>query len=193
MGFTIFTREQVTPREIVSHGAMRDELILNEGPPPAYPAGSSVFYAPPALDIYSSDPAARRVLLNDPNGTATGADIFAAFPLIREPKAAEIRAEGSKRLRSLAGPYSEEEREGWESQKQQARAWLANPETRIPTVSAMATTRGIPVDVMVDKIMENVFLYETAYGQIVGTQQALLDQIYAATDYGAMLAINWPN
>jgi len=79
MNYTIFVRDQVTPRRHPS-GAP------NMGPPPVYPAGGGLFYAPPSLDVYSDDQNARRVLCSDPYGTATMAEIMAAFPLILNAK-----------------------------------------------------------------------------------------------------------
>lgn len=80
MNYTIFTRVQVIPREIVSHGATSDVWVLNPGSPPVYPAEATLLYTPDDLDIYSADPLKRRVLLADPNGTATFANVTAAFP-----------------------------------------------------------------------------------------------------------------
>jgi len=87
MNYTIFTREQVTPRlKSVAGPFSGARVVLNPGDPPAYPPGAAVFYAPPQLDIYSDDPAARRVLLADPAGVAALEQILAAFPLILAAK-----------------------------------------------------------------------------------------------------------
>ena len=192
MGFTIFTREQVTPREIISHGALRDELVLNEGLPPVYPAGSSVFYTPSNLDIYSSDPTVRRVLLNDPNGTATDSDVLAAFPGLRDNMAANIRIEGSHHLLALAAPYSPEERETWIQQQREAEEWLVNNSAAAPMVRAMAAARGITVAELVSRIMENVNLFRAAAGQVLGIQQGLIDRIYTTGSVTELLSITWP-
>lgn len=79
-GFTILTRDQVVPKTIMVQGVGKLVAALNPGPPPAYPAGASLIYQPDDLDIYSADPNLRRVLLADPNGKATFAEIIAAFP-----------------------------------------------------------------------------------------------------------------
>lgn len=192
MPYTIFTPPAITPAMILRPTLEGSQRLVENPEQVAIPTGCQAVHYPTGYNRFSDDPAARSILLRDPDGKATGMEIFAAFPGIRLLKDAAIRVEGGKRLRNLATPYGPEEREGWESQKQQARAWLADNTTSVPTITAMATTRGIDVETMVNKIMQNVALYETAYGQIVGEQQRLLDLVYAATDYDSMMAINWP-
>lgn len=190
MGYLIFSFDPITPRQVERPGVLGPEIIDNPAQV-VIPSGASLIYMPETYDRFSSDPEQRKMLLSFPGGTASYADILAAFPDIRAGKEQAIRLEGGQRLKALATPYGPEEREGWESQKQQARTWLADPTTPTPTITAMATARGITIEAMVTKIMENVVLYETAYGQIVGEQQRLLDLVYAATDYDAMMAISW--
>ena len=152
----------------------------------------NITYKPETFDPFSADEGNRKILLTDPQGTTTSAEIFATFPAIREPKEKEIRLEGGKRLEALAAPYGPEERESWATQQREARAWLVDNTAATPMLSAMATARGITLAVMVGKVMENVALFEAAAGQILGQQQALLDQVYAVTDFDIMWATAWP-
>jgi hypothetical protein len=86
-GYTIFTREQVSPKFKVVPGPRSTSVtMLNAGNKPFYPGGASLNYSPPDLNIYSDNPLKRRELLSDPNGTATIEQILAAFPLILEIK-----------------------------------------------------------------------------------------------------------
>lgn len=191
MNYTIFLYPQVTPRYITVHGPTSDETVLNPGGNPGYPVEATLLYSPPDFDKYSDGN--RYQLLLDPHGKATSAEIFVTFPDIREPKAQEIRTAGAVRLLALTTPYSAEERESWANQQKEAEAWTLNNSAPVPMITAMATARGITIAVMVGKIMDNVDLFRAAAGQILGTQQALLDQIYAATDFDTMRAITWPN
>lgn len=192
MGYTIFTREQVIPRTKTVPGPFgQARIVPNNGPAPQYPVGSNIVYTPENFDIYSSNPVDRQVLLSDPNGTATAAEIFTAFPFIRTPKELEIRAEGGRRLEALASPYGPEERETWTTQQREAREWLADNAANVPMITALARYRGITISELVSRIMENVGLFETASGVILGQQQGLLDSIYAATDYDQLQAITW--
>lgn len=105
-----------------------------------------------------------------------------------------IRIEGSKRLSDIASPYLPEERDTWPTQLAEATAWLANNTAPTPMVDALAAARGIPKADLITKIMGNADLFRTASGNILGQQQALLDQIDAlpldATD-AQIRAIDW--
>lgn len=193
MNYTIFMLPQVLERTITVPGAGDSYVTKPNIPKRVYPSGTSLHYEPATLDIYSADSAKRRVLLNDPTGTATSADIFAAFPEIREPKAMEIRAEGSRRLLALANPYSAEERETWITQQREAEAWLLDNSAPTPMLDAMATNRGITKAVLVGKIMENVGLFRTVAGSILGEQQRLLDLVYGTASFDSMQAVSWEN
>ncbi len=103
-----------------------------------------------------------------------------------------IRAEGSSRLQAIAAPYSEEERESWHKQEKEARAWLEDSSVSTPLLSAMAASRGISLEDMVLKVMENVETFEQASGAILGTQQKLLDELAAAQTLEEIEAIAWP-
>lgn len=139
----------------------------------------------------AAEPARRTRVYDDSAGTATSQELFAACPQIRASKEREIRAEGAKRLSAMAAPYTAAERETWATQQREARAWLLDPAAPVPMISAMAAVRGLTLAVMVEKIMENVALFEAASGYILGLQQRLLDRIEAETDFAALLAIRW--
>jgi len=105
----------------------------------------------------------------------------------------QIRSEGSHRLQAIAAPYSDEERESWHKQEKEARAWLGDPTVSTPLISAMASSRGITLEDMVLKVMENVELFEQAAGAILGTQQKLLDELAVAQTLEEIEAISWPD
>lgn len=92
MGFRIFILPQVISRFTTVHGAFdtteQQETVI---PEPSYPAGCQVVYKP-ELDMYSRDDTDRRVLLSDPAGTATNAEIEAAFPLYLKSQMDVVRA-----------------------------------------------------------------------------------------------------
>ena len=96
----------------------------------------------------------------------------------RRVQAAVIRARSSAALVAIAAPYTTEERETWKTQEEEARMWTADPDAPCPMVRAMATARGIGMELMVAKILKNAGLFRTASGQILGQQQAELDSLY---------------
>lgn len=97
MNYTIFTIPQVTPRFVSVHGPYGDIQAPNTQPT-VYPAGTTLTYEPPNLDVWSDDPALRKVLLADPNGTATFADITASFPLYLSTLMSVVRMECQRHI-----------------------------------------------------------------------------------------------
>ena len=115
-------------------------------------------------------------------------------PSLEDTRAAKeraLRTEGGRRLTAMAAPYREAETKTWDTQQREARAYLADSAAPTPMLSAMASIRGIALAEMVAKVMENVALFETAAGQILGRQQALLDQLAAAATVAEIEAIGW--
>lgn len=140
------------------------------------------------------NPALRTLVVKTDGNSSSNADLFSACPQIREYRKAEIRAEGDRRLKLLASPYMDGERETWANQMKEAEAYLFDPvNTQTPMLSAMAAARGITIPDLVGKVWENVTLFRQASGQILGLQQKLLDDIDKATDFAALLAIGWGN
>lgn len=86
MNYTIFTLPQVLERTITVPGPGDSTVARPNIPERVYPPGTSFIYGPPDMDIYSTDAEHRKVLLQDPAGTAGMAEIMAAFPLILDIK-----------------------------------------------------------------------------------------------------------
>jgi hypothetical protein len=192
-GYTIFTRDQITPASITVYGVDGPETRNNPGTPPVYP-GTFQRRICAARDLYSPLAADRAEVWVDSAGNIPTDDaaLFAACPQIRDTKRAEIRAEGDRRLGALATPYMLHERETWATQKEEATAWTANNAAPIPMVSNMAAARGITVAELMAKIMENVNLFTTSSGAILGEQQFLLDWIDREQSFDTLLTIGWP-
>jgi hypothetical protein len=190
-GYTIRELPQIG-KYVVVPGAYGPVQRLNQGPATVDPPGyHGIIYEPPGFDRYSTDPASRRQLLDDAGGTATSAEIFAAFPGIRIWKGDQVRREGARRLEQLVQPYTAAERESWSVQMQEAEAYLADPEAAVPLIATMAQARGITTAELVAKIRENMQLYRLVAGEILGRQQYLLDWIDRETDFSVFLGISW--
>lgn len=191
MNYAIFTPPSITPATVIRPAPQGGDMQVENPEQIILPAGASVVYTPPNYSRFSGVAPNRTLLLAISTGTATGAEIFAAFPDIREPKALEIRAEGAKRLRAMAYPYTDEEQKTWVTQQSQALEYVADNTAPCVTIRNMATTRGVALADMVSRILGNATAFEPYIGTVLGQQQRLLDQIYAATDYDSMLNISW--
>ena len=106
-------------------------------------------------------------------------------------KALEIRGVAAGQMESIAAPYLPQERASWDTQLKEADTYTANNAAPTPLLTSMATARGITVAILVTKVYENANLYRTAIGAILGKQQGLLDQVYAATTIEAVEAISF--
>lgn len=87
MGYRIYTPAQITPATVTRKGLLEGETREIENPERVVvPSSTAIFYTPPDYDRFSADPQKRTVLLSDPAGTATIAEIKAAFPSILDAK-----------------------------------------------------------------------------------------------------------
>jgi hypothetical protein len=189
-GYTVAVWQQIQPTYITVSRFGAEQIVLNRGTPPARQLTWSKKICE-ARDPYSTDPLLRSEVWEDSAGTATSADLFAACPQIRKLKTDEIREAGAARLSAMANPYRSAERETWATQQREARTWLNDHNAAVPMISAMAAERGLNLQEMVDKIMENVALFEAGSGQILGQQQRLLDQIAVETDFEVLEKLTW--
>jgi hypothetical protein len=189
-GYSVYVAPLI-PEFVTVNGPYGSELWPNSAEF-AVPAGYGPEYCRPGnYSPFATDPARRTRVFIDSAGTATSSDIFAACSSIKDNKRREIRYEGTRRLLALAAPYTAEERESWPQQKEEALEFQGNPLCTCAMIRNMASSRGIPVDIMAGKILENADLFKAIAGQILGLQQRLLDRIDAATEISELSAITW--
>jgi hypothetical protein len=105
----------------------------------------------------------------------------AMIEVVRLNKVADIRRIGAEKLESLASPYTPQERTTWITQEEEAYRWLNDNSAQTPMISRMATVRGITIQSMIDKILENAVLFKEVSGLILGTQQKLIVDIYSVS------------
>ena len=89
----------------------------------------------------------------------------------------EIRTRYDQLLNSVVKPYVATERETWFTQLKEADEYLADNTVATPMLSAIATARGISVELLVTKIKENDTAFRSAAGTLLGQQQAELDAL----------------
>ena len=63
----------------------------------------------------------------------------------------------------------------------EARAYAADPTASTPLLSALATTRGIPLPDLVERVLAKADAFAVASGSIIGQRQALEDRLDACT------------
>ncbi|WP_051609507.1 hypothetical protein [Fodinicurvata fenggangensis] len=114
------------------------------------------------------------------------------FEQVRTMKLAQIRAACDRACAGLKAPYSATEMQTWERQERQARAFIDDSNADTPLLDELATKRGLSRQEMADKIIAKANAFETAAAEAIGTQQALEDQVDAATTVAEIEGITWP-
>lgn len=87
--------------------------------------------------------------------------------------------------------YPPTEVESWDKQEKEAREFLLNNNAPAIIVRAIASARGIPVEVLAQRIVDKADQYGEVVGNLIGTRQMLEDQIETATEEN-IDSITWP-
>lgn len=78
----------------------------------------------------------------------------------------------------LAG-YPQTEIESFYRQEKEALAWQADHNTSTPMLSQIARVRGVPLDMLISKVIEKSSQFAVAIGIIIGQRQAFEDRLLA--------------
>lgn len=78
----------------------------------------------------------------------------------------------------LAG-YPQTEIESFYRQEKEALAWRADNNADTPMLKQVARVRGVPFDVLVEKVVEKASQFAVAIGLIIGKRQAFEDRLLA--------------
>jgi len=89
----------------------------------------------------------------------------------RDEKRHAIDDEFSKLIAGIKAGYSPDEIQSWPQQERQAQEWSANNAAPALLLRAMAAGRGVPINILVDKILINSAAYSQLYGGALGECQ----------------------
>lgn len=109
----------------------------------------------------------------------------------RKHKLAKINAACEAELSALQSTYPQSEVLSWDKQEREARAFVENPATPVPLISALAAAREVDPADLVDWIILKADAYTDAVGAALGKRQKLEDQLAALTDWEDMAEIHW--
>lgn len=108
-----------------------------------------------------------------------------------EAKIAELFTQGKENLlatlankadtlkSSLLVGYPQTEIESFYRQEKEALAWKADNKVDTPMLKQIARVRGVPFDVLVEKVIEKASQFAVAIGLIIGQRQAFEDRLLA--------------
>lgn len=124
------------------------------------------------------------------SGDATTADVWASVQAgsigayaPATPTAADVRAEGQRRLELIGSTFLEGERETFNTQEAEATAWTADNTASTPMIDAMIAQSGDAKADLVGRILANAAALKVASGAIIGAQTAILAMDPVPTDY----------
>lgn len=80
---------------------------------------------------------------------------------------------------SLLAGYPQTEIESFYRQEKEALAWQADHNTPTPMLSQIARVRGVPLDMLINKVIEKSAQFAVAIGIIIGQRQAFEDRLVA--------------
>lgn len=83
-------------------------------------------------------------------------------------------------MRRLVYAYPEQEIQSWAQQVKEAEAYTQDNNSPTPLLSSIATARGVPLPLLVQKILEKMKAYAEASGVIIGQKQAIEDLLEQA-------------
>lgn len=78
---------------------------------------------------------------------------------------------------SLLAGYPQTEIESFYRQEKEALAWQANHNTATPMLSQIARVRGVPLEILIEKVIEKSAQFAVAIGIIIGQRQAFEDRL----------------
>ena len=78
---------------------------------------------------------------------------------------------------SLLVGYPQTEIESFYRQEKEALAWQADHNTPTPMLSQIARVRGVPLDILISKVIEKSAQFAVAIGIIIGQRQAFEDRL----------------
>ena len=90
---------------------------------------------------------------------------------------------------SLLVGYPQTEIESFYRQEKEALAWKADNKADTPMLKQVARVRGVPFDVLVEKVIENASQFAVAIGLIIGQRQAFEDRLLATKTLEELTAL----
>jgi hypothetical protein len=126
------------------------------------------------------------------NGTAWVKDeakIVELFIQRKEALLATLANKADTLKSSLLVGYPQTEIESFYRQEKEALAWKADNKADTPMLKQIARVRGVPFDVLVEKVIEKASQFAVAIGLIIGQRQAFEDRLLATKTLEELTAL----
>lgn len=103
----------------------------------------------------------------------------ALFTQQKESLLNKLAGKADQLKNSLLAGYPQTEIESFYRQEKEALAWQANHNTATPMLSQIARVRGVPLEILIEKVIEKSAQFAVAIGIIIGQRQAFEDRLLA--------------
>lgn len=190
--YKLFVQPQIVPQFVQVWGAGELVWVLNlEG---LLPLPANVVYKPDGWNDnrYLPDPAGRTLLYQTAGEGDSDAAIFAALPHLRAWKEKLLRADGDYRIKQLDGVYLSGEKATWPNQREEAARWGGDGFQSTPFCDMIAAAAGIPREEYIATVKASIGPYDASVTAILGTQIALIRDMYAADTVAEVVEAAWP-
>lgn len=101
----------------------------------------------------------------------------------------ELSDKADKIKNDLLAGYPQTEIESFYRQEKEALAWRADNNAETPMLKQVAMVRGVPFDVLVEKVIEKASQFAVAIGLIIGQRQAFEDRLLATNTLEELTAL----
>lgn len=101
----------------------------------------------------------------------------------------ELSDKADKIKNDLLAGYPQTEIESFYRQEKEALAWRADNNAETPMLKQVAMVRGVPFDVLVEKVIEKASQFAVAIGVIIGQRQAFEDRLLATKTLEKLTAL----
>jgi len=92
-------------------------------------------------------------------------------PGVAALKKAKVAAKYTQQAESMLAGYEQYERDTFQIQETEALAYKTDSTANVPMITAIANTRGISIETLVDKILAKSDRFKVAVGTIMGAKQ----------------------
>ena len=106
-------------------------------------------------------------------------------------KLVDLNAGCERVLSTLTASYPPGELQSWPQQVKEAADLSADPQAATPLLSAIATARGLTIEVLVERVLVKAEAYAQLSGSAIGRRQALEDLLALAQTMEDVGAIVW--
>lgn len=108
------------------------------------------------------------------------------WPIEKRKKMVEINKDFASAVDQLVSGTTSDERNSWAIQEREAAEWIKDNNASIPALNVLAASRGIPVDILAEKVLEKAALYKQYYFTFQGMRDRAEDLVKSLPNSGSI-------